>query len=467
MGWSFTADSDNQLAVKTNLDQAATEFDSEVTTVYGQVNSLSAYWEGSDYDTFKTNAEGYKTALADLANTMRAFGVHFKSVSDGTIALANECSAIILDLFNHAGAGAAGPAAPGGAGGPGGGANQVNPNGGGNPADPNANPNGGGNPADPNANPNGGGNPADPNANPNGGGNPADPNANPNGGGNPADPNANPNGGGNPVDPNANPDGGSTADNRPQFSTGDPVKINGEDYHVYGYVTGSDGKSVAIYEGTDGYLYSFDASGNKQNVVVKETFIPSEGIPMDMSENAKGDSVAGSRGFGYVCLTNGIVVNGVEYKLSEIAGSGYSAEGVQANPSGTHSSYDRIDPNTRVSETSYTGMSGLNDGAQTNLASHNGANNQLAVPGNLNAVRNAVKNQQPIKILAGHSLKVDTGWFGSSRTVGDDSKDVYLVYHNGKYYVADENGNIGSYSDPINPDNILNGSGISNDTEFK
>ncbi len=415
MGWSFTADSDNQLAVKTNLDQAATEFDSEVTTVYGQVNSLSAYWEGSDYDTFKTNAEGYKTALADLANTMRAFGVHFKSVSDGTIALANECSAIMLDLFNHAGAGAAGPAAPGGAGGPGGGANQVNPNGGGNPADPNANPNGGGN----------------------------------------------------PVDPNANPDGGSTADNRPQFSTGDPVKINGEDYHVYGYVTGSDGKSVAIYEGTDGYLYSFDASGNKQNVVVKETFIPSEGIPMDMSENAKGDSVAGSRGFGYVCLTNGIVVNGVEYKLSEIAGSGYSAEGVQANPSGTHSSYDRIDPNTRVSETSYTGMSGLNDGAQTNLASHNGANNQLAVPGNLNAVRNAVKNQQPIKILAGHSLKVDTGWFGSSRTVGDDSKDVYLVYHNGKYYVADENGNIGSYSDPINPDNILNGSGISNDTEFK
>jgi hypothetical protein len=103
MGWSFTADSDNQLNVKSNLDQAATDFDSEITTVYGQIGSLSAYWTGSDYDTFKNNADGYKTALVDLSNTMRAFGVHFKSLSDGTVSLANECSSIIKDLFNHTG----------------------------------------------------------------------------------------------------------------------------------------------------------------------------------------------------------------------------------------------------------------------------------------------------------------------------------------------------------------------------
>ena len=456
MGWSFTADSDNQLGVKTNLDNAATEFDTEVGTVYSQIGSLSAYWEGSDYTTFVANAELFKPALTDLGNTMRAFAYHFDSMSTGTGNLANECASIIKDLFGTGGAGSGQQGAGAGQTQTGDqtqtGGDQTQTGGDQTQTGGDQTQTGGDQTQTGGDQTQTGGDETQ------------------TGGDETQTGGDETQTGG---DETQTGDGGEgeeeqPVDNRPQYSSGDAVKINGEDYHVYGYVTGSDGRSVAIYEASDGKLYTVAPNGTRSVVMMKEQIEHMDAPVREYTSEATGQDAGRTTGpYGGFVVGTSLIVNGVEYKLGEVAGTGYSDEGVAGNPAGSHTSYRGIDAGRTVSETTYTGMSSSNNGDTVSLASHNGSSNVLAVPGNTRAVQDAVRNQQPIKIQAGHSLKIDTGWFGSSRTVGDENSDVYLVYHDGKYYVADENGNVTSYSNPIDPNNILNGSGVGNDTEYK
>ena len=474
MSWSFTADSDIQDALAKSLNDAADDFDLKVGEVYSIIAGMSGDWKGSDYDTFVTNTNGYKDALADLAKTMRMFAIHYGYVSQGTTNLASSCVSIIQSIIN------------GGAGGTGAGNGQQGAGAGQQGAGQQGTGQQGAGTWSSYQDAAAAGYPGvmteneynrhkasnDPTIrdyatyqdylaakqaeftgatapNPTGDGT-----QNPTGTGT-----QNPNG----------PGTTQAVDNRPQYTSGDPVKINGQDYHVYGYVTGSDGKSVGIYEGTDGKLYYFDSTGARQNVTgvnINYSSVGGYSVPFETTvPEVNADWTRNSGTAALASFGTAIVINGVQYKVDDISATGYSAEGVAANPTGGHSSYDNVNTGTTVSENTYTSMAESNHGAVVSLADHDGSSRELAVPSNYSAVKIAVNNQQPIKIQAGHTLTVDVGAFGEKRYFGG-TKETYLVYHNGKYYEADATGNILNYNNGVSPGCIINGWGIGNGSSF-
>lgn len=95
--WNFTADSEIQAELATRLNEAAEKFDTRVTEMYQQIDSMGANknWVGEDYDAFKTGTEGYKQALSDLDNTLRMYSEQYKKMSEATEELSTELINIV------------------------------------------------------------------------------------------------------------------------------------------------------------------------------------------------------------------------------------------------------------------------------------------------------------------------------------------------------------------------------------
>jgi len=248
------------------------------------------------------------------------------------------------------------------------------------------------------------------------------------------------------------------------MTSGQEVSINGDTYHVYGYVKGSDGSSVGVYEGTDGYLYYMDSNGDLQNVMVNTTTYYSGGggysTPINSQEKATADSLTTEAGYGYTKTGKNFVIDGIQYNDGEVYASGESGSNVTAKDDGTVTSYNHVSEG-EVTTSEYVGMNTSNNGDTVTLAKHNGSSTTLSVPGNYNEFKKAVENQQPIKLQDGHSLFYDE--LGPDNRNYGQSGDTYFVYHDGYYYEADANGNILNYSDKLDP-NVLAGEGFSNDT---
>lgn len=98
--WDFTADSDIQTELSSKLNEAADKYDAKVEAMYKEIESLgsNSYWVGEDYDAFKTGTEGYKTALKNLSDGIRMYGAHFETMATGTDTLASELIAIIQNM---------------------------------------------------------------------------------------------------------------------------------------------------------------------------------------------------------------------------------------------------------------------------------------------------------------------------------------------------------------------------------
>lgn len=117
--WDFTADSEIQEELAGKVDTAANNYDTKVELMYTQINSMSQYWVGEDYDKFVEGTEGYRNALKDLSDGMRMYSKHFTKMASGTDELASE----LIDIVNNmtgANSGGSGGTGGTGTGGPGG-----------------------------------------------------------------------------------------------------------------------------------------------------------------------------------------------------------------------------------------------------------------------------------------------------------------------------------------------------------
>lgn len=97
--WDFTIDSDKQNELAGKLSEAADNFDTKVSLLYGQIDSMNGTsWIGEDYDTFHTGVHNYEGALKDLSNGFRMFSEHYKLMSEGTNTLASDLINIIKNM---------------------------------------------------------------------------------------------------------------------------------------------------------------------------------------------------------------------------------------------------------------------------------------------------------------------------------------------------------------------------------
>ncbi len=95
MAYDFTADSDAQTSLSKELNNQATNFETEYKNLYSEIDGLSGAWVGEDYDAFNSGTHGYETALGDLKNGIDLFSKHFARMSIGTDNLASELVKII------------------------------------------------------------------------------------------------------------------------------------------------------------------------------------------------------------------------------------------------------------------------------------------------------------------------------------------------------------------------------------
>lgn len=111
--WDFTIDSDNQKDLAEKLSTAADNFDTKVTALYGQIDSMKGTsWIGEDYDTFNTGVHNYEGALQDLSDSFRMFSEHYKLMADGTDTLATELIRIINNMTGNASDATSGEGSP-------------------------------------------------------------------------------------------------------------------------------------------------------------------------------------------------------------------------------------------------------------------------------------------------------------------------------------------------------------------
>lgn len=98
--WDFTADSEIQTELSNNLNEAADKFDSRVSDMYKEIDSLGSnnYWVGEDYNEFNTGTHGYENALKDLSEGIRMYGKHFSEMASGTDTLATELISIVQNM---------------------------------------------------------------------------------------------------------------------------------------------------------------------------------------------------------------------------------------------------------------------------------------------------------------------------------------------------------------------------------
>ena len=107
-GWTFIADSNNQLALADALTQAANDFDSRKGEMYGKIDNMGNYWKGEDYNLFNTSAHNYDTALSDFSDTIRMYASQFEAISGATEQLATMLIDIVMNMTGSAAGGSAG-----------------------------------------------------------------------------------------------------------------------------------------------------------------------------------------------------------------------------------------------------------------------------------------------------------------------------------------------------------------------
>ena len=131
-GWTFIADSDNQLALADALYQAADNFDARKNEMYGKIDNMGNQWKGGDYDLFNSSAHNYDGALKAFSDSIRMYGTQFEGISGATEQLSSELIEIIMNMTGSGTAGGGNISIPGGGGNvtlPGGGTT-TNPGGG-------------------------------------------------------------------------------------------------------------------------------------------------------------------------------------------------------------------------------------------------------------------------------------------------------------------------------------------------
>lgn len=100
--WDFTVDSELQITIKDKLNNAAEEFDSEISELYVAIDQkLKEHWQGNDYDAYRTGANAYKEALKDLGNSMRMFANHFDKLATATDTLSEELLILIQNATSR------------------------------------------------------------------------------------------------------------------------------------------------------------------------------------------------------------------------------------------------------------------------------------------------------------------------------------------------------------------------------
>ena len=97
-GWTFIADSNNQLALADALTNAANNFDSRKSEMYGKIDSMGNYWKGEDYNLFNTSAHNYDTALSDFSDSLRMYASQFETISGATEDLSTTLYNIIMNM---------------------------------------------------------------------------------------------------------------------------------------------------------------------------------------------------------------------------------------------------------------------------------------------------------------------------------------------------------------------------------
>ena len=107
--WDFTADSEIQTELSNNLNEAADKFDSRVSDMYKEIDSLGSnnYWVGEDYNEFNTGTREYENALKDLSEGIRMYGKHFSEMASGTDTLATELISIVQNMTGSGNGGGA------------------------------------------------------------------------------------------------------------------------------------------------------------------------------------------------------------------------------------------------------------------------------------------------------------------------------------------------------------------------
>ena len=95
--WDFIANSDNQILLADAIKQAATDFDSKKTEMFGKISDMGNYWKGADYDAFKESTNNYDPAICAYRDTIQAFGTHFENVSQLTETLVTD----LTDIIEH------------------------------------------------------------------------------------------------------------------------------------------------------------------------------------------------------------------------------------------------------------------------------------------------------------------------------------------------------------------------------
>ena len=115
-GWTFIADSDNQLALADALNQAADNFDARKNEMYGKIDNMGNHWKGGDYDLFNSSAHNYDGALKAFSDSIRMYGTQFESISGATEQLSSELIEIIMNMTGSGTAGGGNISIPGGGG---------------------------------------------------------------------------------------------------------------------------------------------------------------------------------------------------------------------------------------------------------------------------------------------------------------------------------------------------------------
>lgn len=95
--WDFIANSVNQTTLATAIKQAATDFDTKKTEMFGKISEMGNHWKGPDYDAFKENTDKYDPAICAYRDTIQAFSTHFENVSVLTENLATD----LTDIVEH------------------------------------------------------------------------------------------------------------------------------------------------------------------------------------------------------------------------------------------------------------------------------------------------------------------------------------------------------------------------------
>jgi len=112
MGWTFTANSDNQEDLSSKLKDFGGKFNDGVNSIYTTVSGMGGKgsWVGEDYDAFSKSVEGFKGSTDAMRDTILMFSTHFQTLSGKTTELADQLKPIIENILEGSGGGANGGA---------------------------------------------------------------------------------------------------------------------------------------------------------------------------------------------------------------------------------------------------------------------------------------------------------------------------------------------------------------------